>query len=509
MKQLFITLLLLAVGTASKAQFQEQALALTDKDCYVAGERMWVSVTVEPAGLSRVAYLELADTRGLVTQTMVQLTDGRGWAKLPLPWDMHSGNYQLSVYTRNMRSLGAQSFGRQLVGVVNARQQSEQDHITFLPKAQETSSSSPSRKYKAGEVARISLPRDSMLTIRSLSVVRNPLAMINYQVLEVEDNQDDKQEWTPELEGHIVVARPIADGVVSSRLSPVGKGINPYDGQQQPDGTWHFYTMGMIGQLPLTVEGYDAQGKSKGMELLSPYAQILPRKLPALEVRCDRLELQQRSIGAQQEQALSDWERVDTLSHSMQLLSRAPESFYDMDEYTQFSSVREALREFIMGVSRKSNHGVSQLYVTQADSRMLADMPALVLLDGMPVSNVDDILDYDARLLKYVQVYTGCFTFGASSCHGVIAFITRKGLLSNFTLNEGTRLVRYQFPQQRPDFITPLLQETSTVLWLPQVDDSDVTFTVPSLPGIYQVLLQGTDPHGIPFQSVEEIEVVP
>lgn len=509
MRRYTILALLLALCSLANAQFPERVLALTDKPCYVAGERMWVSVSVEPADLSQVAYVELSDTRGMVAQTMVQLTDGRGWAKIALPQGMHSGNYQLSAYTRNLRTQGPHTFGRTLVGVINASQQSDQDHITFLPVKTGDALALPLKKYQTGETAQITLPRDSMLTIRTLSVVRNPLAIEAYASTCLQDATPAsvQDNWVPELEGHIVMARPTAQGVVQSRLSIVGKGIDVYDGQPQPDGTWLYYTQGLHGQLPLIVSGQDAQGRPVGMQLVSPFAQVLPLSLPPLEVRCDQQTLQQRSIGAQQEQVLTSWERVDTLEHTVLLLSRAPHMYYDMEEYTQFSTVHEALREFIHGISRRTIDGRPLLFVPQSESKLMSNLPALVLLDGMPVSDVDDILRYDARLLKYVQIYTGGYTFGATNCHGVIAFITRRGLLSNYTLDEGTHLVRYQMPQHRPVFQTPQLPETSTVLWLPLVDSSSVSFAVPSSPGVYQVILQGTDAQGDLFQSVQEFEV--
>lgn len=507
MRRYTILALLLALCSLANAQFAERVLALSDKPCYVAGERMWVSVTVEPANLSKVAYVELADTRGMVAQTMVQLTDGRGWAQIALPQSMHSGNYQLCAYTRNLRGLGPLTFARNLVGVINATQQSEQDHITFLPEHKADALTLPRKRYQAGETAKITLPRDSMLTIRTLSVVRNPLTIEKYEATPLQNTPTSTESWTPELEGHIVMARPTAQGVVQSRLSIVGKGIDVYDGQMQPDGTWLYYTQGLQGQLPLIVSGQDAQGQPVGMQLVSPYAQVLPQSLPPLEVRCNQQTLLQRSIGAQQEQVLTNWQRVDTLAHSVTLLSRTPHRYYDMEEYTQFSTVQEALREFIHGVSRRTVDGTPQLFVPQSESKLIAHLPALVLLDGMPVSNVDDILNYDARLLKYVQIYTGSYTFGSTNCHGVIAFITRRGLLSNYTLDQGTHLVRYQMPQHRPVFQTPQLPETSTVLWLPLVDSSSVSFAVPSSPGVYQVILQGTDAQGNLFQSIEEFEV--
>lgn len=69
----------------------------------------------------------------------------------------------------------------------------------------------------------------------------------------------------------------------------------------------------------------------------------------------------------------------------------------------------------------------------------------MVLLDGMPVYDIDELLDYDAHLIRYVQIYSCDYSFGNSICSGVISFITRSGRLANYRLKDGERLVRYAF----------------------------------------------------------------
>ncbi|MBQ1634864.1 MAG: hypothetical protein II050_09265, partial [Bacteroidaceae bacterium] len=176
-------------------------------------------------------------------------------------------------------------------------------------------------------------------------------------------------------------------------------------------------------------------------------------------------------------------------------------------EYTKFNTVREALLEFVKGVRKRKVHGTNQLFTISESMKSYTDWPALVLLDGMPVYDVDDILGYDARLLKYIEVYSGVFTFGTTVCQGVISFISRHGLLSNYTLDEGSRLVTYEFPQDHPNCLIPSKSKISTVYWNPSVNARQVEFPAPHDAGIYQIILQGTDAKGLPFESVSEIRV--
>ena len=99
------------------AQQAELMRIYTDKDCYLAGEELWVELSVDDEAypgnvMSRVAYVEICDTAQVRAQGKIALTDGRGWARIQLPSTMHSGMYQITAYTRYMRNLRSDSFPR-------------------------------------------------------------------------------------------------------------------------------------------------------------------------------------------------------------------------------------------------------------------------------------------------------------------------------------------------------------------------------------------------------------
>ena len=135
-------LFLLLLLSALPCQAAERALALTDKELYLTGERLHVSVCIldedmRPSTLSRVAYVELSDTYRLCAQGMVSLDQGRGWADIALPATLHSGNYLLSVYTRAMRNLDLstdEALFTKVISIVNPSHVSRADQIVFLPK---------------------------------------------------------------------------------------------------------------------------------------------------------------------------------------------------------------------------------------------------------------------------------------------------------------------------------------------------------------------------------------
>ena len=96
----------------------------TDRTWYLAGEAMKVRVTADDA---TIAYVELCDTYSLAAGTILRLNKGTGEGLVELPADLHSGYYQLSVYTRNDANVS-----QQLVAVVNPLHKSEEDDIQWV-----------------------------------------------------------------------------------------------------------------------------------------------------------------------------------------------------------------------------------------------------------------------------------------------------------------------------------------------------------------------------------------
>ena len=494
----------------------ERALALTDKDLYLTGERLHVSVCIvdddmRPSSLSCVAYVEISDSYRLCAQGLVSLVAGRGWADIALPASLHSGNYLLTVYTRAMRNLDlttSDALFSKVISIVNPTHLSRADDIIFLPADSiplpPAISQATPLTSRAGQSVALPAELSGDLLFSSLSVMRHDLLSPDYSSLHVDRRMLTRQPTTPllpEIEGHLVLARPTeAKSTVSqTRLVMVGRQNAIFDGQWQPDGTWLYYTSNLYGRRPAMLNTYDIEGHPVAMEFVSPFARILPLSLPKLEVGCSEADLQRRADSAQREQEISDWLSKDSLVFSANLLSSEPHWSYDLDEYTKFKSVREILIEFVRGVKRDKVHGVNQLFIFDPDMRIYSKWSALVLLDGMPIFDIDEILDYDARLLKYVMIYTDRYTFGNTPYWGIISFVSQKGLLSNFNLDRTSHLVSYSFPQDRPDFITPADPQAGTVVWCPEVvsDASHpVVFTAPSTPGTYRIQLQGFDKDG-------------
>ena len=396
------------------------ARVATDRAWYLAGEAMRVSVAADDAS---IVYAELCDTYGLAAGVGIGLEKGAGTGTMELPSDLHSGYYVLSVYTRDNAQVS-----HQLVAVVNPLRKSVDDDIEWVAD-------------------------DSCW-----AADKGAADLIDRKGLDV-----------AEKDGHIIKARVknTADGQkfngsqIRPSLSIVGKQIHYFEGKMVDDSTAVFNTYGVHGRLPLVLTAMSPTGVSLPIEMVSPFASLLPKRLPHLVFHYRRNEVEARSLDMQRHQmaiapakrelqlgSIDDDTAVDgvPLDYDDTLFGNKPDITYNLDEYRQFLTIREAMIEYVTSVVRKRVNGVTRLSILREQERYDSSLPTLVLIDGMPVSDTEQLLNYDARRLHYINIYDSQYTFGYGMYSGIISFVTRSGRLTNYPTERHAQYLVYEFP---------------------------------------------------------------
>ena len=398
----------------------------TDRPWYLAGETMTVGVTADDA---LIAYAELCDTRGLATGTVVSLRNGTGTGILELPSDLHSGYYVLSVYTRHSADVASR-----LVAVVNPLRKSADDDIEWVQIEEGGTRNEEGGHLGGGNLSQVNSPSSFLLPPSSKTIDLR------------------------ETEGHIIKARikNTYDGqtFTAAQITPsvgiVGKQIHYFEGKMVNDSMAVFYTYGVRGRQPLVLSAVTSTGVSLPIEMISPFAVLLPESLPHLVFHYQRSEVETRSLDMQRHQkaiGLRDSQPAKVLDYDVTVLGTRPELTYNLDEYRQFFTVREVLLEYVNCVSNFKINDAPQLivHIDQAPSASL--WPSLVLIDGMPVTNVERLLSYDARRIHYINIYGGQYTFGNVIYNGILSFVTRSGQLTNYPPEPNAQYLVYGFPE--------------------------------------------------------------
>ena len=406
----------------------------TDRKWYLAGEAITVRMTADDA---LIAYAELCDTYGLAAGVVVSLKEGEGTGIIELPSDLHSGYYVLSVYTRHSTNVY-----QQLVAVINPLHKSGDDDIEWV---------------KITDPDSLSYPMHNAL----LACYQRDARMHN-----VERSTLDIRE----TEGHIIKARVknADDGKtfrasqIRPSLSIIGKQIHYFEGKMDNDSTAVFYTFGIHGKLPLVLSAMSSTGVSLPIEMISPFATMLPKQLPHLVFHYKRSEVEARSLEMQRHQiAIAPAKRElkigdlsgDTaeegvpLDYDETVFGIKPDLSYNLDEYRQFLTIREVLLEYVLCVKNTVIDGVQRLIVRREQEAYNSTLPTMVLIDGMPVFDIERLLNYDARRIHYINIYGDQYTFGNGVYNGILSFITRSGRLTNYPIERNMQYLVYEFPE--------------------------------------------------------------
>ena len=374
----------------------------TDRSWYLAGEAMKISVTLDDAV---IAYAELCDTHRLASGVLIGLKENKGTGTIELPADLHSGYYVLSVYTRDNANVI-----QRLVAIVNPLRKSGDDDIEWVV--------------------------DDGL---SFGETQAPVAMTAQKAVDIRAT-----------EGHIIKARVRNVGnfktnQITPSLSVIGKQIHYFEGKMVNDTIAVFYTYGVYGRQSIVTSALSSTGTNLPIEMMSPFATLLPKQLPHLVFHYNRREVEDRSLDMQRHQMVRNQEPVVS-RYDETAYGTKPDLSYNLDEYRQFLSIREVLLEYVNCVKNTKVNGRAQLVVRSPEASFDSSLPTLVLIDGMPVINTERLLSYDARRIHYINIYGGQYTFGNGVYNGILSFVTRSGRLTNYPVEPNMQYLDYDFP---------------------------------------------------------------
>ena len=535
MRRILLGMMLGLCVLTSMAQSSDLMRIYTDKDCYLAGEKLWIKVNVDHEALpgnaiSRVAYVEICDTAQVYVQGKVALQQGAGWACIHLPQTMHSGVYQLTAYTRYMRNCQSESYPRKYVAVMNTLGSSEKDDrvINDLASVEDNASKSLDMGMKGDKSSyglreKVSLSWPSQLADAKelvLSVVRKDCA-VNLPALESQlPVKENGAHWLPECEGHIVTAKIEGEDLPDealTQLSCVGKEMKLFEGQQKKKGVYQFFTYGVNDRQDVVLTALADDGKTYRMEMETPFAENLPVSVPNLVCQYEDSALVDRSVALQLSQAMP--KVVLQKEVEEMIYGRLPDKTYNLDEYVRFNTVQECIVEFVMGISISKENGKNTIRMLDGNSKNYNLFPVLVLVDGVAFNDHSEVLGYNARQLHYIHQYRGDYFLGDSYYGGILSLITHRGMLTDIRMHEHMQMMGYEFPQERPAFEMPLYEEAEsrmsrrpdfrhTMYWNPSLEGkSGVEFYTSDLQGEYVAVLQGVGADGKKIDLKWEFEV--
>lgn len=534
------------------AGLSERTYITTDRQVYVAGDRVWLSAfcvdaaTGEFSDFSSIAYLELHSSSEMVCTAKVALIGGRGASVMQLPANLPTGNYKLLAYTalnRNEEGYDAAAYAK-TISVYNtsstARVEGGVEIVNEEPERQAAPASAGSLTIglpaapKAGKTAalRLNSAKDASL---SVSVWHDDgigapkqISIADFKA-GIKPGTKFSENVIPEYEGEILRGRVVGlnpaqiDSLAGyyAFISTPGNYRNVYSSNIENDGSVAIYTSNIYGDCDLVCEIENLGGNLPGhFELESPFVNVPVGEVEKLRMSSsisDKLHI--RGIASQIEKMYDADTLFSALPYREDLLTKEPVKSYILDDYTRFPTMDEVIVEITSEIRTHRRAGKTELQMILRDyyrSAHVATGTSLVMLDGVPVFDHQKIMSFDPALIKRIDVYDQIYCVGVRMFDGIINITTFKGNMPTMEFDANVRIVDFHGPAYPAAFTCEGLARDGrypdyrqTAYWHPELDlkageTLSLNVELPAYSGRFVVTVEGLAADGTPVYATDE-----
>lgn len=189
-----------------------------------------------------------------------------------------------------------------------------------------------------------------------------------------------------------------------------------------------------------------------------------------------------------------------------------PNGQYLLDNYVRFTTMEEVFREYVTEVNVRKHGGKFSLPVLNEGGQTYFTTQPLVLLDGLPVFDIDKIMTYDPLKVRKLDVVTSKYFLRDNTFSGIINLTTYKGDLEAFEIDPRATIINYEGLQLQRDFYSPTYatadQQQSRMpdfrnllFWSPELNTNasgkaNTSFYTSDVSGKYAVVIEGMTKDG-------------
>jgi hypothetical protein len=483
----------LFMTSASAQVYTERVICIADRPFYLTGESIHFSLFVfgqSPeaptsfSSVSKIAYVELMDSiDNVAMQTSLLLSEGSGMGELFLPHRLRSGNYYLRVYTRWMRNFGTGTYAYVPLTLVNPFRnlglQKSQDPDKRLISHQksaffkENHASISGLETSYGRRAAVKVQIDTKLSDKNsrwvLSVSRyEPLmAALSHPLGIVTEDFPSAQKFAPqflpEMQGMLVTTRARYAETGSSAdnsllyLSSPGKSPLFFTGRSNQHGYVHFETNHLYGNRKWILQTNAAETIS--MEPLQIFcnqrSSFNPGSFAIDSAWTDLIVEYSRNM--QVNNAYAAHTRINQAfdpSDSLPFYG-TPDHQYMLDDYTRFPVMEEVLREYVPSVVVRKRRDEFYFRLTDYVDKGFFRGDPLMLVDGVPVSKANQIMDINPLRIRRIDVVNKRYFLGNADFNGILALWSYEGDMAGVKLDASALYIEVPGNQPPPVYSWP------------------------------------------------------
>jgi hypothetical protein len=536
--------------------YNERFLLQTDRNMYASGERILFRAfnisrpEIQKEYWSKVLYFELVRSDGTpVKQAKYPLSQHGAHGYLEIPGDLLTGNYYILTYTKWMRNFSPSDYACNMVRIINpyismlegSGQNSEstvgsvetKSEIKLTEKPRHESSESINCKtdkdiYHQREkvTVKINIPDDLLSSLAEccLAVVRPGVTdTISYSGLFPENNSlsdTGRLNFVPEERGMTVTGKVIS-GIRREPISKASVRLSVLT----DNPTFSEYSTGANGKFLFSLD--DITGKHdlfitvdhKTEEPLDLFidndfssGRIKFNNLPFILNELQRKDAQEIMFNMQvckiYDTGIFKNSRQESSSARKISFYGKPSNIIYLDDYIELPTLEEVFIELVPEVYPVVRKKKTQLVIkNEYYSNGSLPFDPLILVDYLPVNDLDKILHIPPSRVQRVEVINDLFLQGEFFYGGIISIFTRENDLGGMALPENSSFISFknfeeqesiQFPEYSNSNLTytNLPDYRNCLYWDPdlvfdQSQSTNVQFYTSDSRGEYTICIRG------------------
>jgi hypothetical protein len=344
-------------------------------------------------------------------------------------------------------------------------------------------------------------------------------------------DQSSSFTYVPENQGHLITGKvtneetgqPASNVLVY--LSVPGRRVQLYGDVSNAEGLVHFDMHDFYGANQIVLQTNSTKDSIYHLQIFTPFSdQFADAAIPHLTVsENDRGSLETGNLHMEITNAYheNDLQKLMPLNIDTLPFYQHPYKTYLLDNYTRFTTMEEVMREYVLEVNviKKEKHyhfstfnAPGYALLNLQPSQRMFDKDPLILLDGVPVFDVDNIVAYDPLKVQKLEIVASKYIWGPIVANGIVSYTTYKGDLPGYSLNPHDVILDYDGLQKQrifysPDYSTQKALQSrlpdfrDVLYWSPDVNTDakgkgQISFYTGDVPGKYLVELQGISGNG-------------
>ena len=272
--------------------------------------------------------------------------------------------------------------------------------------------------------------------------------------------------FLPELYGPVVRARLTREtGSTEARVglqtyfSVPGRAIRLYNDQSDANGIVRFEPANFYGPQTVMLQTDPRQDTTSRLTLLDPFSDQFTA-FPALAFGLTprfQADYARRHLQAQIQTVYAGkkYDRYLVQPTDSTPFYGRPSASYRLDDYTRFKVLEEVLREYVPGVQVRIRKDGFHFQMFDEMNRTTFQENPLVLLDGVPVANLNRMMAMNPLKIRRLDVITSRYFQGTAAYDGLVSFSTYKGDLEGFQLDPRVLIQEYEGLQEQREFYAP------------------------------------------------------